>query len=282
MDKAYFYAQTAHAIPQPMIANFIKYPVPDLPSIPTTHCETPFEARRAGAEAARALRSMWGIGWGPISNLIRLIESKGIRVFYVRESVEQLDGFACWTGGKPYMFLNQKLEDPARESLNAAHELGHLVMHRDIALDAHTDFYESMAFGFAAEFLAPWETFKKEAPVIPDLNHLGRLKTRWRISMQAMVKHMHSNGAISDAAYQNAFRRFNVLGYRRGPEPGWLVPDHSVIHTKFVEMVEKKGLSLPNVAEDAGMSDRLLGVPASSATFGKDSPFFSTISTNLV
>lgn len=76
--------------------------------------------------------------------------------------------------------------------------------------------------------------------------------------MQAMVKHMHANGAISDASYTNAFKRFSVLGYRRGPEPGWIIPDKSVIHDKFLEVVNEKGLFVENLAEEIGVSEQLL------------------------
>lgn len=266
-NRATFYAMTAHAIVEPLVSRYVKYPYPDVPAVPLTEVKSQDEAREVGAAAARVVRSKWEIGWGPISDVIRLLESKGVRVFYVREGAEHLDGFACWTGDKPYIFLNQLTDDPARVRLDAAHELAHLVMHREQALDARTDLYEAMAFGFAAEFLAPWETFKREAPIIPDLNRLAKLRPRWRMSMQAMVKHMYANEAISHAAYTNAFRRFNVLGYRRGPEPGWIVPDSSAIHAKFVEMVEAKGMSISSLAEEAGMSDKLLGemIPASTA-----------------
>jgi Zn-dependent peptidase ImmA (M78 family) len=140
-------------------------------------------------------------------------------------------------------------------------------MHKEITLDSDIDLCEAMAHGFAAEFLVPWETFCKEAPAIPDINHLGPLRRRWKVSMQALVKHMHTNGAISDSAYTNAFKRFAFLGYRRGPEPGWFVPDASVIHTKFLDVVMSKGLSVSNLADNRGISESLLAqfVPDSTA-----------------
>jgi Zn-dependent peptidase ImmA (M78 family) len=127
---------------------------------------------------------------------------------------------------------------------------------------------EAMAFGFAAEFLAPWATLQREIPVVPDLSSLNRLRRRWGMSMQAIVMHMHANGAINDALYTRTFRRFSVLGYRRGPEPGWIMPDSSAVHTKLVDVVNEKGLSLPTLAEQNGLSEQLLGemIPATTTS----------------
>ncbi len=224
------------------------------------------DARTLGASTARRLREEWGIGWGPITNVLSLLESRGIRVFFVREAVEHLDGFACWIAETPYVFLNQETQDPARVRLDAAHEVAHLVLHRELALDARSDLFEAMAFGFANEFLAPWETFKREAPSVVDLDALGKLRGRWRMSMQAMVKHMHDNGAISDSAYSHAFKKFAFLGYRRAPEPIWIMPDTSAIHTKFIDVAESKGFSIANIAEECGVPEKLLGemIPATS------------------
>lgn len=268
-NRADFYAHLAHNRLAPLIADHVAYPEPNIPTVPMEPPKSIESARRAGAEAARSVREAWGVGWGPIGDVFRLIEAKGVRLFFVREKVEHLDGFATWTADVPYIFLNQG-DDPARMRLDVAHELGHLVMHRDMALDAKTDMFEAMAFGFATEFLAPWFTFGAETPPIPDLVRLGKLRARWRMSMQAIVKHMYHNGAINDAAYSHAFRKFGMLGFRRGPEPGWIVPDSSAIHAKFIEVAEQKGLSPANLAEAAGIPQRLLGDLVPETTWVKD------------
>lgn len=265
-DKSKFYAEIAHNKIAPIISQFVKYPSVDIPSYPMQSPADIPSARSAGAAVARSLRSSWGIGWGPISNVIQLLESRGVRLFYVREAAEHLDGFACWTQETPYIFINGLTDDPARVRLDVAHELGHLVMHREIALDAKTDLIEAMAWGFAVEFMAPWTSIEKESLPMPNLNRLGQMRGRWRISMQALVKHMHANGAISDSAYSNAFRRFSVLGYRRGPEPVWVLPDSSAIHEAFVQNANLKSVSLGSISEREGIPERLLGDMVPSCT----------------
>ena len=53
----------------------------------------------AGPEgAARIVRAQWGLGEQPISNMVRLLESKGIRVFSLCEDTKSVDAFSCWRG----------------------------------------------------------------------------------------------------------------------------------------------------------------------------------------
>jgi len=276
-DRAEFYAHVVPTLVAPLVERFVKYPVCDLPPMPVDWNSAVRDPRAIGAGAARALRAYWGLGWGPISDVMRLVESRGIRLFFVRERSQHLDGFAFWSNDIPFILLNSLQDDPARMRFDLAHELGHLVMHRELELDQRSrghslDLIESMAHGFAAEFLAPWEVLKNEVPSIVNLDKLGRLRSRWRISMQAIVKQMHANGALSDAAYTNAFRRFSSLGYRRGPEPVWIMPDTSVIHKKFLETLASRGLYVANLAEEVGLSERLLSdlIPQSTASTQMD------------
>jgi Zn-dependent peptidase ImmA (M78 family)/transcriptional regulator with XRE-family HTH domain len=266
-DKAYLYSCFAHNSLSPLISKYVKFPICQvnnyaLASEQESGLSSQDASRKAalrGAIIARTVREEWGIGWGPISDLIKLVESKGVRLFYVREPQDFLDGFAFWTDDVPYIFLNSSTTDPARIRMDVAHELGHLLMHRDVHFHDRDGYEEAMAFGFASEFIAPWETLQDEVPPIPDLKRLGMLRRRWGMSMQALVKHMYSNKWISDTVYTNAFKRFSVLGYRRGDEPGWFTPDYSIIHAKFLELAALKGVSISNLAEDYGCSERILG-----------------------
>ncbi len=66
----------------------------------------------------------------------------------------------------------------SRTRFDAAHELGHLVMHVD-ANPGSIDL-ESEANRFAAAFLLPKETFARECPNWLDWKLLRELKTRWQ------------------------------------------------------------------------------------------------------
>ena len=80
-------------------------------------------------DAAEVLRVEWGIGVRPIGNLVHLLESKGIRVFSLAEPGRQVDAYSLWCNETPLVFLNTN-KTPEHGRMDAAHELGHLVLHR--------------------------------------------------------------------------------------------------------------------------------------------------------
>ncbi|MEJ2626499.1 MAG: XRE family transcriptional regulator, partial [Pseudolabrys sp.] len=58
------------------------------------------------AAAARTIRQKWAIGERPIGHMVKLLESKGVRVFSLAENTKNVDAFSCWRGNEPYIFLN--------------------------------------------------------------------------------------------------------------------------------------------------------------------------------
>src|SRR5690606_19963003 len=46
--------------------------------------------------AARLLRQHWGLGDRPIGNVLRLLESKGIRVLSLSENTHNVDAYSFW------------------------------------------------------------------------------------------------------------------------------------------------------------------------------------------
>ena len=79
--------------------------------------------------AAHTLRQEWGLGQQPVSNMIKLLELKGVRVFSLAENTENVDAFSCWRDSIPYVFLNT-FKSAEHSRFDAAHELGHLVLHK--------------------------------------------------------------------------------------------------------------------------------------------------------
>ena len=52
--------------------------------------------------AAQLVRAHWGLGEQPVSSMIRLLESKGVRVFSLCEDTKNVDAFSCWRGEQPF------------------------------------------------------------------------------------------------------------------------------------------------------------------------------------
>jgi len=56
---------------------------------------------RDPAAAAMTVRQAWALGEQPISNMIKLLESKGVRVFSLAENTKSVDAFSCWRNDIP-------------------------------------------------------------------------------------------------------------------------------------------------------------------------------------
>ena len=79
--------------------------------------------------AAAILREHWALGERPVKNMVHLLESKGIRVYSLAENSVEVDAFSLWDSKTPFVFLNT-LKSAEHGRFDAAHELGHLVLHR--------------------------------------------------------------------------------------------------------------------------------------------------------
>ena len=112
--------------------------------------------------AARSLREHWALGERPIKNMVHLLEAKGIRVFSLAENTRTVDAFSLWRDTRPYVFLNM-LKTPEHSRHDAAHELGHLVLHRHGGPRGRRA--EDEANQFAASFLMPAADVLAEFPV---------------------------------------------------------------------------------------------------------------------
>lgn len=162
--------------------------------------------------AATGVRRAWGLGPGPLDHVVRLLEAKGVIV--VRSSVdsEVVDAFSTWTGARPIVVLGADKRDTARARFDAAHELGHFVMHHDAEPGRHV--VERQAHRFAAAFLMPAEVIARELPTRTSWPTLFRLKQRWRVSLQALLYRARTLGVISPDAYQRAQIYLSRQGWR--------------------------------------------------------------------
>lgn len=172
-------------------------------------------------EAAATLRRMWGLGNVPISNMIYLLESKGIRVFSLADEVRDVDAFCTWYGGKPFVFLNT-MKSAERSRFDAAHELGHLV--RDVYSMRHGDTrgieMEREADAFAGAFLMPRESVVVNKPPAFTIGYLLTLKQYWGVSLVALLHRLNALRLVSGWAYSNLCIEVAKCGYRTNePEP---------------------------------------------------------------
>lgn len=200
----------------------------------------------APERAARMLREYWGLGERPIGNMVHLLEAKGVRVFSLAENTKTVDAFSCWRGEEPYIFLNT-MKSAERRRFDAAHELGHLVLHKHGGAAGSRE-AEKEADRFAASFLMPRSDVISQIPYVRSLDHLVRLKRRWRVSVAALAYRLHELEIISDWHYRQMCIQINRRGYNR-KEPDTIAPETSVVWKKVFEILWREGISKDDIAK---------------------------------
>ncbi|MCL1831026.1 MAG: XRE family transcriptional regulator [Oscillospiraceae bacterium] len=129
-------------------------------------------------EKAMELRKQWNLGIKPISNMVQLLESKGFNIFTIDLQQVKTDAYSQIINGFPIIVLNKQIGTAVRQRFSLAHELGHMILHRELddwEFDLRNKEIENEAHQFAEYFLLPTEGFVNTF-VSPDFEHLIMLK----------------------------------------------------------------------------------------------------------
>lgn len=207
--------------------------------------------------AAEQLRSYWNLGYEPIKNMVHLLESKGVSVFWIRHDSPSLDAFSFWWENRPFVVLNSLKDSGERGRFDAAHELGHLVLHRySNTIGSKLD--EDQADSFASSFLMPRETFAKDCPDYPNLQLLYRLKPRWKVSVSAMVMRGSELGKFSEWQKRQAFKEIHALGMHK-EEKMKLPREQSRVHDLVFAALKDQCVTPEKYCESLGVNIEDLG-----------------------
>ena len=150
--------------------------------------------------AAETVRTQWQLGTRPAPNLVHLLEAHGIRVFSLGVENTDVDAFSFWHDGTPFVFLNT-VKSAAHGRFDAAHELGHLVLHRDGRSLAATD-AEAEAAAFAAAMLMPDVDVLTYVPEDPSRDQVLRACPRWRVSPLELTRRLRDLGQVGDDVFR--------------------------------------------------------------------------------
>ena len=223
------------------------------PDVPELHFEEP-------ESAADIVRSEWGLGYRPISNLIHLLELKGVRVYSLTHDTRNVDAFSFWRNGTPFIFLDRR-RTAERIRFDAAHELGHLVQHKHggpVGQDA-----ESQANAFASSFLMPASSVYSTVRHGVTLQRMILLKKNWGVSVAALAYRLHKLHVLTDWQYRSMC--IEMAPYRKAePEP--MEHEASQILAKMFATLRDEGLTRSQIATELCISRADL----ESLTFGLD------------
>lgn len=211
--------------------------------------------------AADFLRRDWAIGNRPIGNLVHLLESKGIRIYSLSISSDTVDALSTWRNDTPYVFLNL-LKSAEHGRFDAAHELGHLVLHRHSSPGGREA--EQEAHAFASAFLMPRASILANAPRFATIDQLEKLKRVWGVSVAALNYRLHSVKMTTDWHYRLLCIEIAKRGLRKREDSG-LERESSQVLKKILDTLAKEGISRSDIAKElhisrASLESMLLGL----------------------
>lgn len=210
---------------------------------------------------ADVVRKAWGLGEKPISNIISLLESKGIRVFSLSDEAQEVDACCQWINDRPFIFLNIA-KSSERCRFDAAHELGHLVMHRHGIIEGRQ--MEQEANAFASAFLMPKKSILAEPISNPNLKVIITKKRHWKVSAAALTYRYRQLNLITDWNAITIYKQLSELGRTIEPEP--IAHERSLLLSKVMNLLKDEGLRPTDIAEELKISfedfnDLTFGIP---------------------
>ncbi len=234
------------------------------------------------AEAARMLRELWGLGNGPITDLLRITEENGLIVTTLSTSTDDIDAYSqliTINGEERYLIVLSSSKSAVRRNFDIAHELGHILLHdwsEDIESLSREQFKqrEDEANQFAAEFLLPRDSFINSVSkyYASSIDYYKTLKEKWHVSMGAMMIRSCRLGIITQNQYQYMMRIMQKNGWRKKEplddvlkkvEPSFLYIAIRLLfdNNVFNERSFMEELSSSAIAMSSNEVEKLLGLP---------------------
>lgn len=176
-------------------------------------------------DAAKQLRNFWGLGEGPLTDLIRILEKNGLLVTTFPTSTDDIDAFSqlVYNDGKEFYLiaLSNNKDTAARTHFDVAHELGHILLHEwsedeeSFSREQYKE-REKEANQFAAAFLLPEMQFSKDISFYPaKLDYYIQLKKKWKVSIAAMMHRACTLNIITPNQYQYLIKIYQANCYRK-------------------------------------------------------------------
>ena len=157
------------------------------------------------------IRKDWNLGLGPLSNIIDLLESHGLRVIEI-EAPDAFDGMCVFVGEKKPVLVLNKHYTVERKRFSTLHELGHSVMRMNESLEQKQK--ETLCNYFAGEMLLSSEVlyrlFGRRINNTLFLNEVGRLQTQFGISIDAIIHKLKDEDILGDSLYTKFWMKKNT------------------------------------------------------------------------
>jgi Zn-dependent peptidase ImmA (M78 family)/DNA-binding XRE family transcriptional regulator len=182
-------------------------PVFDLPSDPLQLSQN--EVENVASEA----RKFWNLDDGPLGSVVNLLENNGAIISRDDFLVDEVDALSQWRNldSVPYFLLNNRKQSAARSRMDLCHEIGHVLLHRNLSKDdfvRHHKLVEDQAFRFGGAFALPAESFVAELESGSlTLDFFQELKPTWKMSTGMMIKRTENLGLLSEGQAERLWRK---------------------------------------------------------------------------
>lgn len=221
---------------------------------------------------SQAAREHWGLGLKPVLDAVAFVEGIGIIVAAEQMETDRLDGLSRWgQDGRPYILLANDKQSFARRQFDTAHELGHILLHRQITeseFEENFKLIEDQAHSFASAFLLPASQFSVEVDS-GAIWELERLKARWKVSIKAQIMRLKRLDILDPLSSQRLFKIYSSKGYSSKGEPYddvWPLQQPSLLADVFRALVDEGQISKEALCHDLPLfphdAESLSGLPA--------------------
>ncbi len=152
-------------------------------------------------EAAKKIRRMYNIqDEEPIYDILSLVEDAGIKLYLHDFNFQKTFGLSVnkEDGGPAIIVNNNESISVERKIFTIAHELGHLILHRnsfDGEVSEENEIEEKQANDFAAELLMPEKAFEKQWELHSGISWVEavlQIKQYFRVSYKTVLSRLNS------------------------------------------------------------------------------------------
>ncbi|MFW1765932.1 ImmA/IrrE family metallo-endopeptidase [Acinetobacter bereziniae] len=216
-----------------------------LPKYDIQHTENEPDVHDPAIESiAKQCREKWGLGLGPISNMVRLCETHGIIVTTFASVSKEVDALSLATN-RPIFVRNEAKESVCRQRFDLAHELGHLVLHDGIVTGDRLT--ESQANHFASALLIPQVMMRTHFPTWYkngryNWSKLSEFKQTWKVSKAAILYRAKQLGLLTQEQYTSGVIYLKRTGEAISEKEDHLIPQErpELLQACFLMLAKKK------------------------------------------
>lgn len=218
----------------------------------------------ASVVAAAKFRSSLGMGSSPAPNLVRVAEKLGVLVAYGPRQTANIDACSGWVGANPIIVLNPAKGDHYRQRWDMAHELGHLVLHRQSRPPSNRT-AEAQAEAFAEALLFPpynraMARLKAVVSSSAPFSSLVAFQEEWDISVDALLYRLSrgARGSLRDAVIRRQKEREDIAPKSEPVGSARPAEEPTILADAVDELRAEHGAPFASIAWELGLKPELL------------------------